>query len=420
MKKLTFLAFVMILITVCSALAIDVVPDNEFEEISTSRTNIFFGTLQQTVIPSSTNAKFGEVVTFTFTTTAEETTNNAIYVFELHKDGSLYQRKSGLGSLVVQSNSAFSVNEGQSFQTKIAQYFSQSFYDEGVYQMVAYLYDNNRHQIISQRNDYATFRLGTGLTDAQCRSQFEGTCNQEIGLRYNCRVAPTGLSCQCDVDNCALKEVCSAGQCIPSNECEPDLFEFATVCDERATDECGGTHSRNTDGISCGANAKCVNGECIKSCSSGYVGDKYCSGNDVKQTYKKSDCSTEERTIKTCSQSQICTSGDCVNQDIEEGVQEEETTQQEETTSETASQTTSTTTTTATTTSSQESSTTASSDLCVVDAECGYGYECVSGECKEPGVDYSFAIVMIVVVVIIIGLFAVNYFTSRKNKKKRK
>lgn len=405
MKKaiLFIMAVLMLIASVLSAKGIEVQPEDDFQEISTSRVNPFFGGVQQTVLPSSQLVHFGEVVEFTFITTSLGTTDRAIYVFELYKGGVLYQRKGGAGSLIVQSRDEFFVSEGQSFQTKIAQYFSEDFYEEGSYGMVAYLYDRASGRIISQQNDVGVFQITTGLTDNECKNQFEGTCNLDIGISYNCRVSPTGTSCQCDVESCALREVCSDGECIASEQCDPNIYEFSTICDEITTDECGGSVSRNTDGQSCGANSRCINGECIAECEPRFVGERYCDGDNVMQTLKNSDCTTEDKVVEVCSADSECNAGQCVTPP-DEG--EEELPAQEEPEPDGGA------------------TPLPEPDLCVVDNQCGFGHVCESGSCVredeiEPSNAWIWAII-IIIVIIIISLVGWNMIQPRLKKRKRK
>ena len=383
----------------------ETVSSPDFESGSVTKTNflsLFFGDFQQSVIASQTYVGYGEVIKFTANSKATSSSSNAKFIVELYKDEKLYEMIGG-GTYIRSSPNIISVTSGQSYSYSWNTYFSSDLFEKGTYKMVVYLEDVSTGKLISQANDFASFQIvGVKLTESQCKSQYEGLCNGEKGVFYNCKVSTIGTSCSCDTNSCLTKEICSDGQCIPSNQCDADIFSFSTTCQQSTTNECGGIVTRSTNGETCGANAICKSGSCVKYCEDvGFIGDKSCNGNNVVQTYKNSDCTTESKIVNTCSDE--CSGGSCVSASSTPEILDGET--NPETTPDVTS-----------------SNIINQNDQCVLASDCGSNFECNSGVCQRvvQSKDYSVWIIIAVLVIVVVGLFTINYFTLNKGKGKRR
>lgn len=54
-------------------------------------------------------------------------------------------------------------------------------------------------------------------------------------------------------------------------------------------------------------------------CTPGFIGDKWCENNKVKQKYKQTDCSVLVKIVDVCSENEVCENGKCVLLRCEEG-----------------------------------------------------------------------------------------------------
>jgi len=93
-------------------------------------------------------------------------------------------------------------------------------------------------------------------------------------------------------------------------------------CTDHSTKKCDGTSvywynscgEKQEEYERCDSNEVCENSQCVKVCEEGYIGSKLCSGKNIVQQYQNADCTTEIKTLETCSdscQNSQCTSPQC-------------------------------------------------------------------------------------------------------------
>lgn len=106
------------------------------------------------------------------------------------------------------------------------------------------------------------------------------------------------------VSNCPYG--CSSGSC-QQQQCTDHVEK---KCDGNSVywyDSCG---SKQEAYENCDSNEICQNAKCVRVCDAGFIGSPMCSGNTVVQQYQNSDCSTEIKTVESCTFS--CQNSQCV------------------------------------------------------------------------------------------------------------
>lgn len=114
--------------------------------------------------------------------------------------------------------------------------------------------------------------------------QYSSICDESTsnGCGGECTRETDGISC--GANSKCENEICKEQINLINNVCTPNC-QYPYICAESTPNGCGGVCTRETDGITCGTNSKCENEVCIRSIKATYESRDY--NNKVAQSSNK-------------------------------------------------------------------------------------------------------------------------------------